>query len=49
MLSKCSVCGRRLRIKALCMESGKKKCRKCCNLRHEHCTYKLFCWSDLNG
>lgn len=48
MLTKCCVCGRRMRLKAKCMETGKKICRKCCDHKHENCPYKLLCWSNMN-
>ncbi len=47
MLEKCSKCGRRFRLKVMCVESGKPLCKKCCELEHEGCQYHLFCWNNL--
>ena len=47
MLDACVKCGRRLRRKAPCVEHEKSMCRKCCELYHETCQYKMFCWYGL--
>ncbi len=49
MLERCGECGRRLRIKSPCIEHGHKLCKKCCDLNHEECQYKLFCWCNFSG
>ncbi|UCD03081.1 MAG: hypothetical protein JSV63_00380 [Candidatus Aenigmatarchaeota archaeon] len=47
MLEKCSNCGRRLRLKVKCLERGGHLCKKCCELKEDHCQYHLFCWNNL--
>lgn len=47
MIRSCNGCGRRARQKVLCVESGKKICKKCCEMHTEGCDYHLFCWNTL--
>jgi hypothetical protein len=47
MIRTCKTCGRRLRIKTVCVETGKKVCKKCCEMHSEGCDYHLFCWNKI--
>jgi len=49
MIRPCKTCGRRLRIKTICIETRKRICKKCCEMHNERCEYHFFCWNRLHS